>query len=102
MDTFHSTFGIRITDAIPDGSSAQEIAAIQNLKNSNRAPDVVDVSPAWAAKGVSDGVFVPYKVSTWNTIPANMKDPNGLWVGDYYGVAAFIWVNSVVKQAPKQ
>ncbi len=102
MDTFNKTFGITIADAIPDGSSAQEIAAIQNLKTSNRAPDVVDVSPAWAAKGVSDGLFIPYKVSTWNTIPANMKDPNGLWVGDYYGVPAFISVNSVVKQAPKQ
>jgi putative spermidine/putrescine transport system substrate-binding protein len=102
MDTYHSSFGIGITDAIPDGSSAQEIAAIQNLKTSNRAPDVVDVSPAWAAKGVSLGLFTPYKVSTWDTIPANMKDPNGLWVGDYYGVPAFLSVNSVVKQAPKQ
>ncbi|MDB5057139.1 MAG: iron transporter substrate-binding protein [Chloroflexi bacterium] len=101
MDTFHSRYGISIADAIPDGSSAQEIQAITNLKGQNRAPDAVDVSPAWAAKGTTQSLFMPYKVATWATIPSNMKEPTGLWTGDYYGVPAFLSVNSVVKHAPK-
>src|SRR5947209_20040756 len=47
MDTFHARYGLNIHDAIPDGSSAAEVQAIKNLKGQSRAPDVVDVSPAW-------------------------------------------------------
>jgi len=101
MALFRSRYGLKIADAIPDGSSAQEVAAIQNLKGQNRAPDVVDVSPAWADKGKSKGFYLPYKVAEWETIPASMKDPNGYWYGDYYGVPAFMSVNSVVPQAPQ-
>jgi len=101
MALFRSRYGLMISDAIPDGSSAQEVAAIQNLKGQNRAPDVVDVSPAWAAKGKDKGLYIPYKVTEWDTIPAAMKDPNGYWFGDYYGVPAFMSVNSVVPQAPQ-
>jgi len=101
MATFQSRYGLKIADAIPDGSSAQEVAAINNLKGQNRAPDVVDVGPAWAAKGKAEGVYVPYKVATWDTIPASMKDPAGYWYGDYYGVPAFLSVNKVVKEAPR-
>jgi putative spermidine/putrescine transport system substrate-binding protein len=98
MDTFHARYGSAITDAIPDGSSAQEIAAIKNLKGQNRAPDAVDVGPAWAQVGATGGLFAPYKVATWDTIPGNMKDPTGLWYGDYYGIPAFMSVHSLVKE----
>jgi putative spermidine/putrescine transport system substrate-binding protein len=101
MDTFHARYGLIIADAIPDGSSAEEVQAIKNLKGQSRAPDVVDVSPAWASKGKAQGLFVPYKVASWDTIPASMKDPHGYWYGDYYGVTAFLSVNNVVKEAPK-
>src|SRR5664280_482766 len=100
MDTFKARYKIGITDAIPDGSSAQEVSAIKTLKGQSRAPDAVDVGPAWAAKGVQGNLFEVYKVATWSSIPANMKEPTGLWTGDYYGVPAFLSVNSVVKQAP--
>ena len=101
MNTFQTRYGIHITDANPNGSSAAEIAAIKNLKGLNRAPDVVDVSASWAATGATGGLFIPYKVATWDTIPANMKEPTGLWYGDYYGVIAFMSNNSTIKHAPK-
>ena len=100
MDTFAKRYGISITDAIPDGSSAQEIQAIQNFKGQNRGPDVVDVGPVFAIKGKQDGLYVPYKVATWSTIPTNMKDPAGYWYGDYWGVVGFMANNSVVKSTP--
>lgn len=101
MDTFHARYGLTIVDAIPDGSSAQEVAAIKNLRSQSRGPDVVDVSPAWADKGKAQSLYVPYKVATWDTIPASMKDPQGYWWGDYYGVPAFLSVNHVVTDAPR-
>jgi len=101
MATFQSRYGLKISDAIPDGSSAQEVSAIKTLKGQTRAPDVVDISPAWAATGKEQGLYVPYKVATWDTIPSAMKDPNGYWYGDYYGVPTFLSVNKVVRQAPR-
>jgi putative spermidine/putrescine transport system substrate-binding protein len=101
MDTFGSRYGISLHDDFPEGSSSYEITSIKNLKGQSRGPDVVDVSPAWASAGAAQGLFTPYKVATWNTIPSSMKDPTGLWYGDYYGVIAFLSRNDLVKQAPK-
>ena len=30
-------------------------------------------------------MFAPYKVATFDDIPATLKDPNGTWVNDYGG-----------------
>jgi putative spermidine/putrescine transport system substrate-binding protein len=46
------------------------------------------------------GLWKPYKVSTWSTIPASMKDPAGKWVGDYWGVVSFGVNTKVVKNVP--
>ena len=101
ISTFQSKYGIKVTSAAPDDSSAQELAAIKALKGQSRAPDVVDVAPSLAAVGVQEKLFAPFKVSTWDTIPANMKDPNGYWTGDYYGVISFGVNTSVVKNPPQ-
>jgi putative spermidine/putrescine transport system substrate-binding protein len=101
MDTFQARYHIAITNANPLGSSAQEVQAIISLKGQSRAPDVVDVSPTFAQKGKQEGLYVPYKVATWDTIPANLKDPQGYWTGDYWGVQSFLSVNNVVKEPPK-
>jgi putative spermidine/putrescine transport system substrate-binding protein len=101
MSTFKAKYGIPITDAAPNDSSAQENQAIISLKGQSRAPDVVDVAPSIAELGRKQGLYTPYKVSTWNTIPANMKDPHGYWVGDYWGVISFGSNLNVVKHPPK-
>jgi putative spermidine/putrescine transport system substrate-binding protein len=101
MDIYRQRWNIGITDAIPLGSSADELTAISTEKGQGRAPDVVDVSPAKAIEGTHAGYFVPYKVATWSTIPSNMKDARGRWYGDYWGVTAFISLDSTVKNAPK-
>lgn len=85
MDNFTKQYGIKITDANPDGSSADEIAAITSLKGQSRAPDVVDVGQSFALSGAQQGLYAKYQVSTWNDIPANEKAPDGSWVNDYGG-----------------
>jgi putative spermidine/putrescine transport system substrate-binding protein len=94
-------YGIPITSAAPDDSSAQENTAITSLKGQSRAPDCVDVSPTFAAQGKQKGLYVPYKVATWESIPSNMKDAQGYWTGDYWGVQSFLTNMNVVKEAPK-
>jgi putative spermidine/putrescine transport system substrate-binding protein len=101
MDTFQAKYHIAIANANPLGSSAQEVQAIISLKGQSRAPDVVDVSPTFAQKGKQEGLYVPYKVATWDTIPGNLKDPQGYWTGDYWGVQSFLSNNKVVKEPPK-
>jgi putative spermidine/putrescine transport system substrate-binding protein len=44
---------------------------------------------------------MPYKVSTWDSIPADAKDPDGYWYGDYYGVLAFLVNTDVQPDVPQ-
>ena len=100
MKDFTAKYGIKITDANPEGSSGQEIAAVQSLKGQSRAPDVVDVGSAFAVEGANDHLWAPYKVATWNDIPANAKDANGDWYGDYGGYVAIGYNPAKVNPAP--
>jgi putative spermidine/putrescine transport system substrate-binding protein len=100
MDRFQELYGLKLDNANPDGSSAEELQAIRSLKGQKRAPDVVDVGPAFAISGAKEGLYAPYKVATWKEIPNDVKHPDGLWYGDYYGVASFAVNKSVVKTTP--
>ena len=83
MDAFTKKYGIKIVDANPNGSSGDEITAVKNDKTLSSAPDVLDVGNSHATPYTS--LFAPYEVSTWSDIPADLKDPNGTWYGDYGG-----------------
>ena len=85
MDNFQKKYGITITDANPDGSSADEITAIKSLKSQDRAPDVVDVGQSFALSGKQDGIYASYKVATWSDLPDALKDADGAWFNDYGG-----------------
>jgi putative spermidine/putrescine transport system substrate-binding protein len=74
---------ITITEASPDGSSAEEIQAADNLKGQDTAPDVFDLGLAVALS--STDRFAPYQVATWADIPDALKEASGLYVGDYGG-----------------
>ncbi len=100
MKDFSAKYHIHITDAIPEGSSGQEIQAIQTEKGQKRAPDVVDVGTAFAVEGANDGLWAPYKVQTWSDIPGNAKDANGDYYADYGGYVAIGYNPSVVKTPP--
>ncbi len=101
MDNFQKKYGITITDANPDGSSADEITAIKTLKSQDRAPDVVDVGQAFALSGTTDGLYAPYKVATWNDIPDSLKDANGNWFNDYGGYVSIGCDTGKVTTCPK-
>jgi len=100
MDDFTAKYGIKITDANPDGSSAEELAAIKSLKSQPKAPDVVDVGQSYAFQGAAQGMFAPYKVATWNDIPDSFKDADGKWFNDYGGYMSIGCDTSKVKNCP--
>ena len=101
MDTFMKTYGLKITNASPDASSAEELQAIRSLKGQKRAPDVVDVGPAFAISGTTEKLFVAYKPATWASVPVGAKDPGGYWVGNYFGVISFGVNKNIIKNVPK-
>src|SRR5215475_1437441 len=100
MKDFTAKYHIHISDAIPEGSSGQEIQAIQTEKGQKRAPDVVDVGTAFAVEGANDHLWAPYEVQTWSDIPANAKDPTGSYYADYGGYVAIGYDPSKVTVAP--
>jgi putative spermidine/putrescine transport system substrate-binding protein len=100
MDTFGTEYSMEVVNASPNASSEEELVAVRTLEGQDRAPDVLDVGPPFALSGAEEGLFAPYFVSTWDTIPENLKDPDGLWVGDYWGVTAFGANTDVVDNVP--
>ncbi|AXC49936.1 ABC transporter substrate-binding protein [Paracoccus suum] len=95
--------GIKINELNPDGSSADELEAIRANKGNTgpQAPDVIDVGLAFGPQAKTEGLTQPYKVATWDSIPAEIKDADGHWFGDYYGVMAFGVNTDIVKEVPK-
>jgi putative spermidine/putrescine transport system substrate-binding protein len=101
ISTFKKKYGIAMTEDNPNGTSAQENQAIRSLKGDSRAPDVVDVGPSFAIAGAKEGLYRPYKVAGYKTIPKNMKDPRARWYGDYWGAISIGYNANLIKPAPK-
>jgi len=93
IDIMTKAFGIKVVSDNPDGSSAQEIAAIQTTKNMVKMPDVVDVGISYGVENAD--LFAKYKVHNWIDIPKAWKDPNGSWYGAYTGHIAMCYDTSV-------
>ena len=80
---FEEKYGITVNSADPDISSAEEIAAADNLKGQDTAPDVFDLGTAVTLDSLD--YFAPYKVANWDEIPGDNKEKTGLYVNDYTG-----------------
>ncbi|MFP5078134.1 ABC transporter substrate-binding protein [Rhizobium sp. YIM 134829] len=94
---------ITVNELNPDAGSADEVEAIKANKDNKgpQAPDVVDVGLAFGPQMKKEGLLQPYKVSTWDEIPDNVKDSEGYWYGDYYGVMSFLVNKDLVSNPPK-
>jgi len=101
ISTFSRKYGIPITSADPDASSAQENQAVRSLKGDPRAPDVLDVSPTFAIAGANEGLYAKYFTTNFKKVPRAMKDGRGFWVGDYWGVVSFGVNTAVVPNVPR-
>ena len=61
MKEFTAKYGIKITDANPDGSSQDEINAMEQDKGQSRAPDVLDMGTAFAIEARPEGPAGPVR-----------------------------------------
>ena len=104
IDAFKAKYpDIAINELNPDAGSGDEVEAIKANKDNKgpQAPDVIDVGFAFGDSSKTDKLIQPYKVPTWDSIPAEAKDPDGYWYGDYYGVLAFLVNTDVQPDVPQ-
>ena len=94
---------IQVNELNPDAGSADEIEAIKANKDNKgpQSPDVIDVGLAFGPSAKAEGLLQPYKVSTWDEIPDTIKDAEGYWYGDYYGVMSLLVNKDLVANTPK-
>ena len=100
MKDFTTKYGIKINDANPDGSSQDEINAVNQLKGQSRAPDVLDMGTAFAVKADQQGILAPYRVASWSNIPASSKASDGTYYADYGGYVAIGYNSAKVTTPP--
>jgi len=103
IETFKSKYGLEVNELNPDAGSGDEVEAIKANKDNKgpQAPDVIDVGFAFGPSSKEENLIQPYKVSTWDSIPDDAKDPDGYWYGDYYGVLSFLVNTDVQPDVPK-
>jgi ABC-type Fe3+ transport system substrate-binding protein len=100
LDAFSEKYDIKINEATPLGSSQDELNAVESQKGQDRAPDVLDVGTSFAKQGAAQDLFAPYQVASWDDIPDNQKEPDGLWFNDYGGFISIGCNASVVTECP--
>ena len=83
IKAFGDKYGIKVNSAQPDAASQDEINAATQQKGKSSAPDVFDLGQSVALTNTA--MFAPYKVATFDDIPAAYKNPDGTWVNDYGG-----------------
>ena len=99
IDGFTKKYGIKINSANPNGSSADEVAAVKSQKGQSTAPDVLDLGNAVLQENLD--LFADYKVANWDDIPTNLKDKDGAWTRDYTGLMSIGYDSSKISDAPK-
>ena len=102
IDTFKKKYGLKVNELNPDAGSGDEIEAIKANKTNKgpQAPDVVDVGLSFGPRAKAEGLLQPFMPSTFASIPADLKDAEGYWIGDYYGALAFQVNKDLVKKTP--
>lgn len=103
IDTFKAKYGLNVNEINPDAGSAEELEAVRANKDNKgpQAPDVLDVGPAYGVEAKETGLSTPYKVATWDSIPDDLKDADGHYYGDYYGVMSLQVNADVVTNVPQ-
>ncbi len=100
ISTFEEEYGITVNSASPDGSSQDELNAVESQRGQDRAPDVLDLGTAFARQAQAQDLLAPYQVETWDEIPEGQKDPDGHWYNDYGGYISIGCNATVIAECP--
>ncbi|TDW49312.1 putative spermidine/putrescine transport system substrate-binding protein [Curtobacterium sp. PhB42] len=99
IDGFTKKYDITVNSANPNGSSADEVAAVKSQKGQSTAPDVLDLGNAVLQENLD--LLTDYKVANWSDIPDTLKEKNGAWTRDYTGLMSIGYDSSKITDAPK-
>ncbi len=100
ISTFEEEYGITVNSASPDGTSQDELNAVESQRGQDRAPDVLDLGTAFARQAQAQDLLAPYQVETWDEIPEGQKDPDGHWYNDYGGYISIGCNATVIAECP--
>ncbi|MGY1713712.1 ABC transporter substrate-binding protein [Geodermatophilus sp. SYSU D01106] len=100
ISAFEEEYGITVNSALPDGSSQDELNAVESQRGQDRAPDVLDLGTAFARQAQAQDLLAPYQVETWDEIPEGQKDPEGHWYNDYGGYISIGCNATVIAECP--
>ena len=92
IKTFSKRYGIKVNSISPGARSAQEIAEVTRDHGSAQAADVLDIEMSDAV--AHSKLFAPYRVATWQAIPAGQKAADGSWVEDYGGFMSIGYISA--------
>lgn len=103
IETYKKKYNLQINELNPDAGSADELEAIRANKGSKgpQAPDVIDIGIGYTKTAKEEGLLAAWKVPDWDTIPPELKDPDGYWWGEYYGVLTFEVNTDIISELPK-
>jgi len=103
IETYKSKYNMKVNELDPNAGSADELEAIRANKDSKgpQAPDVVDVGIGYTTDAKAEGLWAAWKVPDWDTMPDNLKDPEGYWWAEYYGVLVFEVNKDIVTEMPQ-
>ncbi|WP_248704026.1 ABC transporter substrate-binding protein [Curtobacterium sp. MWU13-2055] len=99
IDGFTKKYDIKVNSANPNGSSADEVAAVKSQKGQSTAPDVLDLGNAVLQENLD--LLTDYKVANWSDIPDTLKEQDGAWTRDYTGLMSIGYDSSKITHAPK-
>lgn len=100
FELYTDEHGLDVEVSNPNGSSEEEFEAIRTLRGQATQPDVLDIGSSFTQQGIDEGLFQPYKPTTFDEIPDALKNPDGQWTAAYYGVMNF-GVNTDLVEMPK-
>lgn len=102
IETYKSKYNIKVNELNPDAGSADELEAIRANKDSKgpQAPDVIDVGIGYTQSSKDEGLLAAWKVPDWDTIPDDLKDSEGYWWAEYYGVLVFEVNKDLITEMP--
>jgi putative spermidine/putrescine transport system substrate-binding protein len=103
IETYKSKYGMQVNELNPDAGSADELEAIRANKDSKgpQAPDVIDVGIGYTKDSKAEGLLAAWKFPDWDTVPNDLKDPEGYWWAEYYGVLVFEVNKDLITEMPQ-
>lgn len=97
FDAIQRKYSVTHTDT--DMTSAEEITHLMAEKN---APvmDMADIGYDFLGRLLDNNLAASFKSSSWDSIPADRKDPDGRWASAYWGAISILVNTDVVKDPP--